>query len=71
MSQGITCASYCPQDSSLLLTSGRDNRTVVWHMGEATTAQGAPGNQDQVGFDSRIDSRLDGVLSGVVHGHIR
>ncbi|EER05343.1 conserved hypothetical protein [Perkinsus marinus ATCC 50983] len=35
--KGITCASYCPQDSSLLLTSGRDNRTVVWHMGEASS----------------------------------
>ncbi|KAF4672184.1 protein transport protein S31 [Perkinsus olseni] len=44
--KGISCASYCPQDSSLLLTSGRDNRTVVWHMGESATAQGAP-NQDQ------------------------
>ncbi|KAF4663760.1 protein transport protein S31 [Perkinsus chesapeaki] len=47
--KGITCASYCPQDSSLLLTSGRDNRSVVWHMGEGPSVaagQGVP-NQDQ------------------------
>ncbi|KAJ3497776.1 hypothetical protein NLG97_g1646 [Lecanicillium saksenae] len=29
--QGILSLSWCPQDSSILLSSGKDNRTMVWN----------------------------------------
>ena len=31
-SRGVTCASFCDLDSNLLVSSGRDNRSVCWSL---------------------------------------
>lgn len=49
--QGISGLSWCPQDPSLLMSSGKDGRTVVWDVNAAdivceTTSHGGGFNFD-------------------------
>ncbi|KAL2920129.1 protein transport protein S31 [Polyrhizophydium stewartii] len=69
-SRGILSAAWCPKDSDLLLSTGKDNRTIVWNTvtGEAMgdlnhstnwtfDAQWSPKNPDLsavASFDGRI-----------------
>ena len=38
--QGVLGMSWCPQDPTLLLSSGKDNRTICW---DVTTGAGVGG----------------------------
>eukprot|EP00299_Pterocystis_sp_00344_P010864 c4964_g1_i1.p1 GENE.c4964_g1_i1~~c4964_g1_i1.p1 ORF type:complete len:924 (+),score=204.29 c4964_g1_i1:65-2836(+) len=58
--RGIVSASWCPHDSSLLVSCGRDNRTLCWNPDTGELIHELPSSWN---FDVQWSPRLPAVLS--------
>ena len=60
--KGILSASWCPNDANLLLSSGKDNRTIVWDPTTAEVLCELPASSRWT-FDVQWSPRLPAILS--------
>ena len=44
--QGILCMAWCPHDESLVISSGKDNRTLLWDLHSMTCVAELPNEPD-------------------------
>lgn len=58
--RGVVSASWCPDDPSLLVSVGRDNKTICWNPETSEILQELPSNWN---FDVQWSPSLTGVLS--------
>jgi hypothetical protein len=52
--QGVLGMAWCPQDSSLLLSSGKDQRTIVWDVASSDAMAELPPGPDRWHFDLQV-----------------
>ena len=68
--KGVLAMSWCPQDSSFLLSSGKDNRTICWDVGAGESAgEGREGGAARGGLaGGREGGREGGTARGGLAG---
>lgn len=64
-SKGVLGMSWCPQDASFLLTSGKDNRVLVWDVPSGQIYRELPSGSANWRFDVQwAPGNLPGVFAG-------
>ena len=72
--QGVLSMSWCPHDESLLLSSGKDNRTLLWDLHSMTCVADLPNEQDPAAaggvngssvYSASLSSSQTGLLCSV------
>lgn len=61
-SKGVVAMSWCPSDSSYLLTCAKDNRTICWDTGSAEIVSELPAGTNW-NFDVHWYPKIPGVIS--------
>ena len=61
--QGILSMAWCPHDESLLLSSGKDNRTLLWDLHSMTCVAELPNEQDAGAMESSASNVYGASLS--------
>ena len=72
--QGVLGMSWCPQDASFVLSTAKDNRTIVWDVASAEVYCELPPSSNW-NFDVQVPRRkliqLEGAAGGSVGGQAR
>nr|GEY63550.1 protein transport protein SEC31 homolog B-like [Tanacetum cinerariifolium] len=66
---GVVAMSWCPHDSSYLLTCAKDDRTILWDTNSAGIVSELPAGNN-LNFDVHCHPKLLGVISSSFHGKI-
>ncbi|KVH97345.1 Steroid receptor RNA activator-protein/coat protein complex II, Sec31 [Cynara cardunculus var. scolymus] len=61
-SKGVVAMSWCPSDSSYLLTCAKDNRTICWDTGSAEIVSELPAGTNW-NFDVHWYPKIPGIIS--------
>nr|GEY15397.1 protein transport protein SEC31 homolog B-like [Tanacetum cinerariifolium] len=67
--EGVVAMSWCPHDSSYLLTCAKDDRTILWDTNYAEIVSELPAGNNS-NFDVHCHPKLLGVISSSFHGKL-
>eukprot|EP01117_Protostelium_nocturnum_P002756 TRINITY_DN1366_c0_g1_i2.p1 TRINITY_DN1366_c0_g1~~TRINITY_DN1366_c0_g1_i2.p1 ORF type:complete len:1089 (+),score=273.69 TRINITY_DN1366_c0_g1_i2:269-3535(+) len=62
-SRGIWAVSWCPVDSDLLLSTGKDNKTLCWNLKSGEVQSEVDHNSSSWNFDVQWSPRIPALLS--------
>jgi len=62
-SKGVWALSWCPQDSDLLLSTGKDHKTLCWNLKNGEVQSEVDHNSNSWNFDVQWSPRIPALLS--------